>query len=347
MRRKAKRRSNIRGRWVRPVAGVIILLLAAVVAVSGAVWKASSRILLPRGQQVSDYHRSFLEAPGSYGLEITPFEVPADDGYTLAAYLISPGQNLGKAIKFRRFRERIHNVGAISAPLPGESRGTILMLHGHRGIKENHFPIAERFCAAGFHCIVFDSASNGASDGRYCTFGVREKYDAISVVDTAIAHFGAEKIGRLGVFGYSRGGAEAIQTTALEKRIGACVAVASFSGLERLLKEIVAREFGAEAVRFAPLVGLVCQYRAGFHPSEVTPAEVATTVDCPLMVVHGTGDTYIPIAHGRAIYDAATTPMKTWRPVVGGEHHNVLAKGGDTLYHDIVVFFVKSLSRHH
>jgi fermentation-respiration switch protein FrsA (DUF1100 family) len=61
----------------------------------------------------------------------------------------------------------------------------------------------------------------------------------------------------------------------------------------------------------------------------------------PLLILHGTNDTFIGYArHAQALYDAAPNP-KTLYPVVGAGHDNIPSTMGTQQYIDIITAFIK------
>lgn len=58
---------------------------------------------------------------------------------------------------------------------------------------------------------------------------------------------------------------------------------------------------------------------------------------CPILIVHGTLDKYIPFMNGEKLYDAAKN-VKSFYTIEGGNHSTVLDKGGEELQNKIVKF---------
>ncbi len=322
------------------VASTIILLLVTIAFV--LAWEASSRLLVTRGRVLEERHLRTLAAPGVSGLTIDRFAATATDGTTLAAYLIGPSPHPGTATKFRRLQDRMRESGRVPPPAPGAPpRGTIFMLHGRCAIKEDAFPVAERLCAAGFRCVAFDARSNGESTGRFATYGMLEAGDARAVLDAAIERF--DLAPPYGIYGISRGGAEALQAAAQDDRFTAVVSVSTFANLGDLTREVARDRLGIAGSLLRPLVAQICRYRAGLDPDAISPVRAAAEISAPSMIVHGLADTYIRPRHGRQIFDALASPHKVWREVPGGAHYDVLASGGDALYLDIVGFLGQAL----
>jgi uncharacterized protein len=185
-------------------------------------------------------------------------------------------------------------------PARGETRGTLVFLHGVADNRASGIGIAERFTARGFTVIAYDSRAHGESTGDACTYGFYEKKDLSRVLDTVSAR-------PILVLGHSLGAAVALQAAAVDDRISSVVAVETFSdlrtvALERapfvLTKGTIARAF-AEA-----------ESRAAFTVDEVSPVAAAARIRVPVLLVHGADDRATKPDHSRRVYDALAGPKR-------------------------------------
>lgn len=322
---------------------LLALTLTGLLGSALASYLAADRLLVCRGRKLQPHHHATLGESHEFGLKIIPFTVAAPDGSTLAAHYITAAKKPGTATRFRRLQQHIRATGEFPPPSSDENRGTILMFHGRGAIKEDQLPIAERLCAAGFSCITFDARSSGQSTGKFATYGHLEKHDATAILNTATAKFGHHNLAPFAAFGISRGGAEALQTAAIDPRLAAVVTVSTFSDLGQLMHEVAAHRLTHLARPLVPLVGLWCQARANFNPASICPLDSVRSLKCPAMFIHGSEDTYIAPHHSQALYDALPNPSKQLELIPGATHTDALAIGSDSLYHDISAFLYHQL----
>jgi len=207
--------------------------------------------------------------------------------------------------------------------------------------------VAMRFIAADFRCIVYDARAHGKSDGTFCTFGKREVDDLASVIagiETKISENG-ESVGPIGFFGNSLGAAVALQSLAVMEHPKAVVAVSPFANLPDIVilsgQQMIHRNVPNWLSWCCMKVG---GWRAGFDPLAIIPLDAIAKSETPLFVMHGSFDGVIPISHGREIFDASPSPAKVWREIPTGYHGNVLAEGGDDLYEEMILFYVRNLT---
>lgn len=245
----------------------------------GAAWYVSARVS-------PEPRRSFLDAytftPWELGV---PFEVvsfTSADGLRLSGWWLPQAQ----------------------------SRGVVVGCHGHGGRKDDMLGIGTSIWRAGYSVLLFDFRGRGESDPWPQTLVSREVDDLHAAV--AFAHARAPAA-RLGVIGFSMGAAVALLAAAAEPRVAAVVADSAFtSGREVVVHNI--RGF----MRLPPEVLVmaadeVVQWRHGYRFSQARPIDaVGRIAPRPLLIIHGAGDTLVPVEHAHQLYQAAGEPRELW-----------------------------------
>ena len=224
---------------------------------------------------------------------------------------------------------------------PANSRGTIIYLHGVGDCKIGGIPYAQLFYHRGFNVFLYDSRRHGSSEGHYCTFGFYEKYDLSLAIDYLLSRRDA-RIGNIGVFGTSMGAAVALQAAAIDKRIAAVVAEASFTDLRTVMVDYQKRIIKLPWHFLRNLTMSRPQRLAYFKARLVSPIHSVQSVHKPLLFIHGTDDTRIRAEYARALYDNANQPKELFL-IQKGDHTNLLNVGGSEYETRIVSFFEKNL----
>lgn len=317
------------------------LVLVALAFAGIAVW-GSGRLLHPPRRALQDYHRLTEADPARFGLQIESYIGPS----STPCLLLTPSSQPGIAKKGRTVRDLLTARGVRISPW-GEVRGTLVLLHGYRGRKEDYFPIAERLCAAGFRCIAVDLPGHGDNPSSSATFGKNEVTLVESVLADAADRFHFDPA-NAGLFGISQGGAIALQTAARPGRHWKAVAsISSFASLDQPVRSTASTLAPSLAV-ITPFASTACgcgvRCREGFFPSDIQPAAAAGNIHIPAFIAHGVEDDFIPISAGEAIFKAIPDPRKVYRPIPGANHHNVLSTGSDALYAEICAFFLEHCS---
>lgn len=224
---------------------------------------------------------------------------------------------------------------------PGKARGTIIFLHGVGDCKIGGVPYAKLFFRRNFNVFLYDSRRHGISEGPYCTYGFFEKQDLSIVLDHLKSRTDA-MTGKIGVFGTSMGAAVALQATAIDSRIDAVVAEASFTDLRTIMVDYQKRIIKLPWHFLRNLAMSQSQKLAGFKARYVSPIHAVRHVRKPVLFIHGTDDTRIRAEYSRALYDNANQP-KELLLIHKGDHTDLLNVGGSEYEQRIVEFFEKNL----
>ena len=320
-----------------------IPLLVSLAGLAAVFWFGSGTMIIPKRRALEQRHLDLLETPSEFGLHLEPFEAETGDGFWLKGFLATPIplSEMGTAERTRRMQKRLSRKGITSG---GPNRGTIVLLHGRGGLKENMLTVAQRFVAADFRCVVYDARAHGVSEGKYTTYGDREVDDLSRVLDhvESILMNRGENTGPVFGFGLSLGAAVLLQSLEREKRIRAAVAVAPFGNLRKQMI-FTARKMSFQSLpEWIPCgVARIAGWRAGFDPFTISPEKSAVGVLIPIFIVHGAKDKVIPLADSRTLFQSLQSPEKQWREISGGSHRNVLAEGGDELYEEMIEFYLR------
>jgi uncharacterized protein len=192
----------------------------------------------------------------------------------------------------------------------GSRRGTVVYLHGVADNRGSSVGVADRLLARGFDVLAYDSRAHGESTGDACTYGFHEKRDLARVLDRVEAK-------PIVVVGSSLGAAVALQAAAIDDRIAAVVAVATFSDLRTVAAErapfFASKGNVEEAFRIA-------EREASFKADDVSPVAAAAKLQVPVFVIHGADDRETPPDHSRRVHAALRSPAKL--TIVAGAGHN-------------------------
>jgi len=226
-------------------------------------------------------------------------------------------------------------------PQKRRPKGTIIFLHGVGDCKIGGVPYAKLFHEKGFNVFLYDSRRHGTSEGYYCTYGFYEKHD-LSIVLDYLEGLSDIHIGKIGVFGTSMGAAIALQAAAIDRRIEAIVAEASFTDLRTVVVDYQKRIMKLPWHFLRNLAMSRSQKLAGFKARYVSPIHAVHNVHKPILFIHGTDDTRIRTEYSKVLYENANQP-KELLLVRRGDHTNLLNVGGSEYEERIVAFFRKYL----
>lgn len=177
---------------------------------------------------------------------------------------------------------------------------TVLFAHGNAGDIGNHLPFAKFLIEAGYGLLALEYRGYGGNPGSPDEAGL------IADGRAAFAFLKAQGIpdSNIVLFGESLGTGVTVQLAA-EHPVRAMILRSPYTSIA----EVAAIQFP-----YLPARWLV---RDRFDSS----AKIGLT-KAPLFVFHGAADALIPLALGRALFDAASQP-KTWLTVEGAGHNDV------------------------
>jgi len=298
---------------------LMILLSLLLLGIVGAWWWAGNEIASPARRPLQDYHREFLADPAAHGVTVKPFTISDGTPCLMMEPLARVGQRGAKV------REQLT---AQNVPLPreGDIIGTLVLVHGRHGRKEDYLLIGERLCAAGFRCLLPDMPAHGEHPTPTITFGLREAGIPARVLTEASQQF-QFRAQPAGLLGMSMGGAVSIHATAqADAPWKTLVIISSFDRLDSTIQNNVVRRVGAWIGHLWSLgAGWVFQNKTGIALGDIRSDLPASKLNLPVMIAHGTADRVIPIESGRRLFAALPATLeKEWIEIPDADHHNVL-----------------------
>lgn len=174
--------------------------------------------------------------------------------------------------------------------VPAErSRGVVLFCHGNAGNITHRLASILIFHRLGLSTFIFDYRGYGASEGKPSEKGTYLDAEAAWRYLTEKRNLPPTGIV---LFGRSLGGAIAARL-AQDHRPKALIVESTF---------ISVPDIAANLYPFLP-VRLLSRF-------DYNAREYIKRVDCPVLVIHSTGDDIIPFAHGRRLFEAAKEPKE-------------------------------------
>lgn len=207
-----------------------------------------------------------------------------------------------------------------------KARGTVVYLHGVGDCKIAGVQLSAFLYSKGYNVFLYDSRHHGESGGNYCTYGFFEKHDVSTVIDY-LQQREDLVAGKIGLFGTSMGAAVAIQAAALDVRIGAVVSEAGFTTLRSIAVDYQRRLIKLPWHFLRNVAFARSQKVAGFKARLVAPIEDIKKLHCPILLTHGTVDTFIDVQHSKDLFAVSPEP-KELLLIEGANHNNVWEVGG-------------------
>jgi alpha-beta hydrolase superfamily lysophospholipase len=268
--------------------------------------------------------------------------------------------------------------------LPAHPNGSwVLLFHGVADNREGVIGQAELLLKAGYSVVMMDARAHGASEGPMATYGWLERNDTKAIVSeliqSEIYRYADEQLrsGRwklvkeeddllqqkslppprpmpgtpLHIFalGESMGAGIALQSAAVDPRIEAVAAEASFANLREA-------SYDYAGLRKSPLLGKTllapfswtliyrAEHVAGFSASGVSPEKSVAERAFPVLLICDENDAALPCRHSEMIFAAARGPKQLWR-VPHAFHSAALAYQPQEFRRRVLAFFAEAAAR--
>jgi len=255
--------------------------------------------------------------PSAYKADYEDVVFTSGDGVTLKGWIVKP-------------------------PRPHPTSPAIIICHGVGANKSDFTDLAAALSRRGYAVLLFDFRAHGESGGSRTSLGYHEQKDVVSALNFLRGRSGIDPK-RLGIYGFSMGGATAILAAASSRGFRAVVADSAFTSLRDQARSAITGFYHLPAFPFLPLA--VLGYELYFQTSidAVSPVTaVAGLSPVPILIIAGEGDKLIPADNGRSLYAAAKEPKELWI-IPGAEHGGTLAAAGSGYEKRVGEFFDRNL----
>ena len=210
--------------------------------------------------------------PETYDLHFDKIEIAAPDGIKLVGWLIPDAGNRQDA-------------------------PAIIILHGNGADKSDMLSFAKALHEK-FTVLLMDLRYFGESRAKFSTLGFKERGDASRAID----FLESRGFTKIGVFGFSLGGAIAIMTASEDNRIRAVAAYASHTDLRSIGRDT----YSILGPLKYPLVELMILWAKLFIDGNAlrdSPLESAQRINIPILLTHSREDEQIPFSHAERLKD--------------------------------------------
>ncbi|WP_084159123.1 alpha/beta hydrolase [Paenibacillus taiwanensis] len=190
-----------------------------------------------------------------------------------------------------------------------QSKRVVILIHGYTAALPWSAQFLPLFLKLGFNALLIDQRRHGNSEGKYTTFGYKEKYDVQAWVDWVVNRKGDDCI--LGLHGQSLGGGTVLEYVAIHRpQVRFVVADCPYSDLTRLIRHQVTKLNHMPAWPTMKLVNRLLKRKAGFRMEDVSPIHIVMHSKLPIMFIHGKSDIFVPTYMSEEMFNVKPEPKQ-------------------------------------
>ena len=192
-----------------------------------------------------------------------------------------------------------------------EAKGILLFFHGYRSCADiDASGAAEYYYNLGYTLLLPDQRSHGQSEGRYITFGIREKEDCVLWSQWCVQQFGADCPQILS--GLSMGATTVLMAAGqpLPDSVRCIIADCGFSSPADILRKVIRVDYHLPAWAILPALSVYTKFCAGFSIRAYSTYAAMETNRLPILFIHGLADTFVPCEMTQTCYAYCRAPKR-------------------------------------
>jgi len=189
------------------------------------------------------------------------------------------------------------------------ARRNLLLCHGYRGNKEQLGWFLKMFPED--NALLFDFRGHGESSGQLVTIGYFEQKDVSAAVEFLQNNIKTKNLPIVGL-GISMGAASLVRAAAHGVVFEKLILDSTFANLWEHIGESFSWRTGLPRFPFSFFVSFLFRFLTGLKVDDHNPADLLTSVYCPVLIIHAKDDSMVPVQHAYQVYDRANEKKKLW-----------------------------------
>ena len=201
----------------------------------------------------------------------------------------------------------------------------IIKVHGYNGC-----PLRD-FCGGGvealdkvYNVLLIDQRGHENSEGKCTTFGIKERYDVIDWANYLVDRFGEEQ--KIVIYGISMGAATVLMASSMKElptQVVGVMADCGYTSPKDIIIKVATEDMHLPGKLCFPFIWLGARIFGNFNLTETSAIEAVKANTRPLLIVHGSGDTFVPHYMSERIFEAAAPDNDKKRLIFDGAGHGV------------------------
>lgn len=191
------------------------------------------------------------------------------------------------------------------------AKGSLVLMHGFHGAGLKDFSIVSKFYhQSNYNVLIPDQRTHGQSEGKYITFGIKERFDCHDWIVLLNDKIGDDK--NVYLDGVSMGCATVLMAcgTNLPANVKGVIADCGFTSPYEIMKHVMIKNMHLPQFPILPIAGMLTKVLADFGLKEYSATQAMAENTIPVLFVHGEADDFVPPYMTEQNYAACTAPKQ-------------------------------------
>ena len=196
----------------------------------------------------------------------------------------------------------------------------VICFHGYtsKGMSD-YIGLSDYYIRNGYSMLLVDERAHEESEGTYIGFGCLDRLDAMEWIRWVVNR-NRETVQIL-LHGTSMGGATVLMTSSLDlpEQVKGIISDCGFTSAKEVFTHVLHSMYHLPAFPIMQLADGVNRKKAGYGLDECNAAREVQKAKVPILLIHGSADTFVPCSMCDTIYENCAAPKQ--KLIVEGAAH--------------------------
>lgn len=167
--------------------------------------------------------------------------------------------------------------------------------------------------------LLVDERAHGQSEGKHIGFGCLDRQDALKWIEKVIKDCGEDV--EILLHGTSMGGATVLMTSGLKLpiQVKGIISDCAFTSAKEVFTHVLKSMYHMPAFPTIQISDFMNRKLSGYGLDECNAAREVKKAKVPILLIHGSGDTFVPCSMCETIYQNCASPKK--KLIIEGAAH--------------------------
>lgn len=202
----------------------------------------------------------------------------------------------------------------------GECKKVVICFHGYtsQGMSD-YIGLSGYYLQKGYSMLLVDERAHGQSEGKHIGFGCLDRQDALKWIEKVIKDCGEDV--EILLHGTSMGGATVLMTSGLKLpiQVKGIISDCAFTSAKEVFTHVLKSMYHMPAFPTIQISDFMNRKLSGYGLDECNAAREVKKAKVPILLIHGSGDTFVPCSMCETIYQNCASPKK--KLIIEGAAH--------------------------